>query len=169
MKKIIVIAAVALAVMGMAGSALAVTTAPVSLTINATVSQNCTPIAPSTLTLAVDPTLLGEVDSTGGDTTVQCVINGSQYTVDAVSAGSGNSGVSGVLVGRLKAGGASDIPYTLYYRPSFAGQGIGSAVPIIFGVGSSIAQHGAVIGSGAASAATAGAPYTDQVTLTISY
>lgn len=166
MKKILVAAA---AVVVMAGSAFAapVVVATQNVTVNATVSSNCTAIVPGTLTLAIDPTTATEVGSTGNNTKVQCT-NGPTYQVSAASAGSGLNNSAGTLSGNLTGAGLNAIPYTLYFKSSFAGAGIGTDSTLIIGTGSTAATTGAVVAILDAQAAQAGS-YSDQVTLTVSY
>jgi spore coat protein U-like protein len=166
MKKFLVAAATAVVVIVMAGSAFAATAATGNVTVNATVSSNCTAIVPGTLTLAIDPTTATEVGSTGNNTKVQCT-SGTPYTVNAASAGSGLNNSAGTLSGKLT-GGVAPIPYTLYFSSAFNGAGIGTDSTLIIGTGNTAATTGAVVAVAAANAAQAGS-YSDQVTLTISY
>lgn len=169
MKKILVLA-IAVAVIGMAGSAFAATAGTANVTINATVTQNCTAISAGNLFLTIDPTTAFEVDSAGNNTKIQCT-SGAPYTVNAASAGSGNNSSTGTLVGHLTAGGLSDIPYTLYFTSGFNGTGIGAAgndIVLIFGAGNSVTSHGVVVTTADANTAQLGS-YSDTVTLTVSY
>jgi spore coat protein U-like protein len=172
MKKVLVLAVIAVVVigMGMAGSAIAATAGTADVTINATVTQNCTAISAANLSLTIDPTTAFEVDSAGNNTKIQCT-SGAPYSVNAASAGSGNNSSTGTLVGRLTAGGLGDIPYTLYFTSSFSGTGVGGAgndVVLIFGAGNSVTSHGVVVAATDANDAELGS-YADTVTLTVSY
>jgi spore coat protein U-like protein len=174
MKKVVVLAVLAIAVIGIAGSAFALTTANANVQINATVGTNCTAISANNLTLPIDVAAgVGgtESDSIGNNTTVQCV-NGTAVAVTASSVNNGGApSATGQLAGLLKAPGHTDIPYTLYFANSLTGLGLGGAaydMTIVTGNGSAAMTTGAVVAAAAAAAAQAGA-YTDQVTVTISY
>ena len=167
MKKILVLAVVAFVVtgMGMAGSASAATETG-NVTINANVGTNCTAIAPSNLLITI--TGAGEMDSSGGNTTVQCT-NASSHAVTASSANNGGVAGGSPLTGLLRAAGHPDITYTLYFNDPVTGLGFGGALydsVIINGSGSIASATGAVVN---ASGTEETGSYSDQVTLTLTY
>lgn len=170
MKKVLILATIALAVIGMAGSVFAAT-ANSNVTINATVNTACTAINGNNLTIAIDPSAGTNANSVGGNTTVQCA-NAQAVTVTASSANNGGvpSGVS-PLAGLLKAPGKNDIPYSFYFAPNLTGLGLGGAaydLAIVTGTGNAGLGTGAVVVAADAAVAQVGA-YTDQVTVTITY
>ncbi len=172
MKKVLVMmAAVALVVIAMAGGAFAATQATQqTVNINAAVKASCGTFSGGPLSLTIDPATSGEVDSTGTDVTVQCTKD-TPFTVTASSSGAGGTvSAASPLTGKLKAAGLNDITYSLYFTTGFKGAGFGSATAstLITAVGSSSGSTGAVVDVGTAQAAQAGS-YSDQVTLTISY
>ncbi|MGV8056525.1 MAG: spore coat protein U domain-containing protein [Smithellaceae bacterium] len=169
MKKF-VLAAVAVMLFALAGNTPAADIATGSVTVNATVNAKCGSITAGSLSLTIDPSMGGEIDSSGTSTTVQCT-KSQVFNVSVSSAGGGGvASTSGTLSGKLKAAGLNDIPYTLYFTKSFTGGGLGTATPttIIAAAGSSGGTSGVVVSATDAQAAQAGA-YSDTITLTVSY
>lgn len=170
MKKVLILATIAMAVISMAGRVLAATS-NANVTINATVNTACTAINANNLTIAIDPAAAVNANSVGGNTTVQCA-NTQPVTVTASSANNGAvpTGAS-PLAGLLKAPGKTDIPYNFYFAPNLTGLGLGGAaydLVIVAGTGNAGLGTGAVVLASDAALAQVGA-YTDQVTVTISY
>lgn len=164
MKKILVLMAIAMVVIGMAGSASAATETG-NVTINANVGTNCTAIAPNNLLITI--TGPGEMDSSGGNTTVQCT-NATSHAVTASS--SNNGGVPGPspLSGLLRSVGHPDIAYNLYFKDPVTGLGFGGIAydaVIINGTGAAGLTGAVVMASGTEEAAS----YSDTVTLTLTY
>lgn len=168
MKKVLVFAAIAVVVIGMAGIAFATTTATSGdVTVNATVSSGCTGIQAGTVALAIDPLVAGDVNSAGGANTktmVQCVPRSGGYTVAVTADGGTTNGAGGTLDGTLKGlGGQSPIPYALTYSATFNGSGIGANKNV------TLVDIGGVKVLAANVAVAEYGSFSDTVTMTVSY
>lgn len=136
MKKILLVAAIAVVVVVMAGNSYAagsVTNNTISL--SAAVTGKCSPIVPGSLTIVIDPAT-GTATSSGTDTTVQCSKNmpTSLVTVNGIgksdgTTGSGTANTSGLYSGFLVAGSGKAIGYTLAFSNTFTGNGFGANPP----------------------------------------
>jgi hypothetical protein len=168
MKKILVAVFVLVVGIVMAGSAFAAIATSGDVTVNAVVSSGCSAIAGGPLNLAIDPATLGAADvtSTGTPATVQCVKhnNATYFSVDAYSAGSALTSNTGSLVGSLKFGLLTPIPYTLTFTATFDGNGFGGPARNV----ALILAGGVKVLNADALAAEFGS-FSDTITLTVNY
>ena len=141
-------------------------TASGSLTVNATVTANCT-VSTSAVNFGSVNTLSGSpVDATGG-VTVTCT-NGTGWTASS-DVGSGGGAT---FASRKMASGGNLLNYTLYTdaaRTNVWGDGTGSTATVT-GTGSGVAQNFTIYGRVPAGQTSAPAgSYSDTVAVTITY
>ncbi len=170
MKKILLVAAIALVVIAMAGNSYAGNVTNNTISLSAAVTGKCAPIVPGSLTIVIDPAA-GTATSSGTDTTVQCSKNmpTSLVTVNGIgksdgTTGSGTANTSGLYSGFLVAGSGKAIGYTLAFNNSFTGNGFGANTPTTL-INASSAFTVDPTTANLAEVAT----YTDTITVTVAY
>jgi len=170
MKRVYVMAAVATAVIAMAGSAFAGSTSinnPIALT--AQVKGVCQEVQPATFNLMdIDTATLADLAfAPAQDEQVKCTKNQS-FTINVASTQGGGSGAcsnTGYSTNMALKSGADAIPYTVACTladgtGAFTGQG--GSTPLSLGLGIKVLKADAV-------AAAAHLDYADTLTLTITY
>lgn len=154
MKKVLLMAAVALMVIAMAGGAYAAAPLDVSVDVTAVVTQKCVVTSNGLLDITIDPALAAPTQAfTAIQPSAQCTKT-KGVTTASVAATSANGFT---LVGA----GLTPIPYALTYNPAVVGNGFGAAADVDFNIGGTVAQAAAYVAEYGS--------YTDTVTLTLTY
>jgi len=163
MKKILVVAAVEMMVMALAGGVFAAPPLDVQVGVNAAVTNKCAVTSPGALNITIDPELTVDQPFTPLEPVAHCTKTkgGMDASITAESTNAGTTSNTGTLVGSLDSGAGNPIPYTFTFNPTVVGNGFGAGAPVAFGIGGSVA-------SGDAQVAEYGS-YTDTVTLTLAY
>ena len=155
MKKNLIMAAVAVIVIAMAGGAYAAPPLDVTVGVSATVTQKCVVATPGTLDITIDPAPAGVQNFTAVQQPSAKCTKTKGVTTASVSAVSANGYT---LVGVV---GLTPIPYTFTYNATVVGNGFGAGADVDFNIGGSVTAANA-------NAAESGS-YTDTVTLTLTY
>lgn len=164
MKKILIVATVMVFVIAMAGGAFAGAVAGPIVPVNATVSEKCIVSTNGSINVALDPSLAGAAQTwTVIQPQAKCTKTPGVTTAAVSVTGNGPADSTGNFVSFLHQGGYADIPYTFTYNQKVAGNGFGSGADVNFGISASITD------SAVAAATYSTTPYTDTVTMTLTY